>query len=161
MTIIDHGNVTNSLFTKQTLLYLFYQKLIFATSLFIITLSFIFYGYTKATIYEEIKEQLLADAKLIYKLSLNSQVKKTNFNIITNQDISVDLITIKNLNSITYKRYQEGDDFYVELLFPFDLTNSKFIKITKNIKSQSYHEKKMIKSLSFKGIKNAFNEETN
>jgi len=113
----------------------FYQKLIFATSLFIITLSFIFYGYTKATIYEEIKEQLLADAKLIYKLSLNTHVKKTNFNIITNQDISVDLITIKNLNSITYKRYSKDDDFYVELLFPFDLTNSKFIKITKNINS--------------------------
>ncbi len=70
----------------------FYQKLIFATSLFIITLSFIFYGYTKATIYEEIKEQLLADAKLIYKISLNSYVKDSNFNIITNSDISVDLV---------------------------------------------------------------------
>jgi len=113
----------------------FYQKLIFATSLFIITLSFIFYGYTKATIYEEIKEQLLTDAKLIYKLSLNSQIKQDNFNIITNADISVDLISVEDLNQITYKRYKLNDDFYVELLFPFDLTSSKFIKITKNINS--------------------------
>jgi len=113
----------------------FYQKLIFATSLFIITLSFIFYGYTKATIYEEIKEQLLADAKLIYKISLNSHVNQSNFNIITNSDISVDLITIKDLQSITYKRYRKDKNFFVELLFPFDLSNNKFIKITKNINS--------------------------
>jgi len=113
----------------------FYQKLIFATSLFIITLSFIFYGYTKATIYEEIKESLLTDAKLIYKISVNSQVNHTNFNIITNSDISVDIITVENLDAITYTRYKKDQDFFVELLFPFDLKKNKFLKITKNINS--------------------------
>ena len=113
----------------------FYQKLIFATSLFIITLSFIFYGYTKATIYEEIKEQLLADAKLIYKISQNSNVNQSNFNIITNSDISVDLITAKTEDEITYRRYKKNNNFFVELLFPFNLSEDKYIKITKNINS--------------------------
>ena len=44
----------------------FYNKLIIATSLFIITLSFIFYEYTRNTIYEDIQKNLLKQAKQIY-----------------------------------------------------------------------------------------------
>ena len=76
----------------------FYQKLIIATSLFIITISFLFYGYTKATIYEGIKESLYNDAKLIYQISVNNEQTKDNFNIITNSGIIVDIITYEVLS---------------------------------------------------------------
>ncbi|RXJ57588.1 sensor histidine kinase [Candidatus Marinarcus aquaticus] len=113
----------------------FYQKLIFATSLFIITLSFIFYGYTKATIYEDIKDGLLSDAKLIYKVSKESKIETANFNVITLSDVNVDIVTIDNVKDIKYTNFKQDDDYYVQLIYPFDLSTNKFIKITRNINS--------------------------
>lgn len=113
----------------------FYQKLILATSLFIITISFIFYGYTKATIYEEIKDSLLVDAELIYELSKSENVNIKDFNIITSSGIDVDLVTIKNISKITYTTYKKRKDHFIVLYYPFDLSKDKYIKISKNINS--------------------------
>ncbi|WP_419770524.1 MAG: ATP-binding protein [Candidatus Marinarcus sp.] len=113
----------------------FYQKLVFATSLFIITLSFIFYGYTKATIYEDIKESILSDAKLIYKVSKESNIGTASFNVITLGDVNVDIVTLPNENDIKYSNFSQNNDYYVQLIYPFDIQNKKFIKITKNINS--------------------------
>lgn len=113
----------------------FYQKLIFATSLFIITLSFIFYGYTKATIYEDIKEGLLSDAKLIYKVSKEAKINEADFNVITLSDVNVDIVTMPQAKDIKYLNFRQNNDYYVQLIYPFDLTSKKFIKITKNINS--------------------------
>jgi two-component system OmpR family sensor kinase len=111
----------------------FYQKLIIATSLFIITLSFLFYGYTKATIYEGIKESLFNDAKIIYQISVNNEQTEDNFNIITNSGIIVDIVTIEDLTEVKYKDYRQDDKYYIEILYPFDIKNHKFIKIIKNV----------------------------
>ncbi|AXH14084.1 sensor histidine kinase [Malaciobacter mytili] len=120
---------TKSIYTQ------FYQKLILATSLFITTLSFIFYGYTKATIYEELKESLVSDAQLIYKISKSKGANQTNFNIITHTGITVDLVTIDNLSELSFETFKSGEDHFVELLYPFDIKSKKFIKIVKNINS--------------------------
>ncbi len=120
---------TKSIYTQ------FYQKLILATSLFITTLSFIFYGYTKATIYEELKESLVSDAQLIYKISKSKGANQTNFNIITHAGITVDLVTIDNLSELSFETFKSGEDHFVELLYPFDIKSKKFIKIVKNINS--------------------------
>ncbi|MGB7401365.1 MAG: HAMP domain-containing sensor histidine kinase [Arcobacter sp.] len=111
----------------------FYQKLIIATSLFIITLSFLFYGYTKATIYEGIKESLFNDAKIIYQISVNNEQTEDNFNIITNSGIIVDIVTIEDLTEVKYKDYRQDDKYYIEILYPFDIKHHKFIKIIKNV----------------------------
>ncbi|WP_428026370.1 sensor histidine kinase [Arcobacter sp.] len=111
----------------------FYQKLIVATSLFIITISFLFYGYTKATIYEGIKESLYNDAKLIYQISVNNEQTKDNFNIITNSGIIVDIITYEEISDVQYKDYKQNNDYFIEILYPFDVQNHKFIKIVKNV----------------------------
>ncbi|RXJ86254.1 HAMP domain-containing sensor histidine kinase [Arcobacter sp. CECT 8985] len=127
----------------------FYQKLILATSLFITTLSFIFYGYTKATIYEELKESLVADAQLIYKISKSKDANKTDFNIITHTGITVDLVTKENLNEISFKTFEKDSDHYVELLYPFDIKSKKFIKIIKNINSSREMLTKIFNNLLF------------
>jgi two-component system OmpR family sensor kinase len=112
----------------------FYQKLIIATSVFVIILSFIFYGFTKATIYEDIFNDLLQDVRLIYKLSTTySNNQKAPFKALTSNGVNIDLITVKNLTQITYKEYQIDNNHFVELLYPFDKNKSLFIKITKNI----------------------------
>lgn len=111
----------------------FYQKLILATSLFIVTISFLFYGYTKATIYEGIQENLYNDAKIIYKISVNNELEQDNFNIITNSGIIVDIVTVKDLQTVKYTNFKRGRDYFIEILYPFDLKNHKFIKIEKNV----------------------------
>lgn len=121
---------------KQSSIYKqFYQKLIFATSIFILTISFIFYGYTKATIYEEIKESLLSDAKLIYKVTVESQVSQLDTKLISSSAIDVDIVVLNNIKDVTFLNFQEGDTYYMQVLYPFDLTQNKFLKITKNINS--------------------------
>lgn len=113
----------------------FHQKLIFATSIFIVTLSFIFYGYTKATIYEDIKDGLLQDAKLIFKVSKESKFQDATFNVITLSDVNVDIVTVEDAYDIKYINFKQNDDYFVQLLYPFDIQEKKFIKITKNINS--------------------------
>ena len=111
----------------------FYLKLILATSLFIFTMTILFYGYTKNTIFESIKENLFNDAKIIYKISSRNELRQDNFDIITNAGIEVDIVTVKGLQELKFNDYEKGKDYFIEILYPFDLSQEKFIKITKNV----------------------------
>lgn len=113
----------------------FYQKLILATSLLIIILSFIFYGYTKSTIYEELKDSLLADAELISKISKNSNSNTTNFNVITHNGINVDIVTLEHVPQNTFTAYKIKDNNFMQILYPFEPNKNQYIKISKNINS--------------------------
>ncbi len=127
----------------------FQQKLIFATSVFIITLSFIFYGYTKATIYEEIEDILVQDAKLIYKISQDSQLQNTSFNLITLGDVNVDIVVAKDVSNMQFIQYKINKDYFVQLLYPFNLEKREFIKITKNINSSRDMLNKIFNNIIF------------
>ena len=113
----------------------FYQKLILATSLFIIILSFIFYGYTKSTIFEEIKESLYSDAELILRVSKSNQVDTNNFNVITHNGINIDIITLKHTPESPYITFKTKKGTFMQVLYPFDVDKKQYIKIIKNINS--------------------------
>ena len=136
---------TNSIY-KQ-----FFQKLILATSLFTVLLSFIFYGFTKATIYEDISSELLKDAKLIYQLS-HSKVLQRDAKLLTNNNISIDLVSIPKLNKITYRKYSINNNHFIELLYPFNTQNNIFIKITKNINKSHKMLNKIFSNILFLSI---------
>lgn len=116
----------------------FYTKLIIATTVFIIMLSFIFYGFTKATIYEEIKDEMIKDAQVIYRVSYDVGTNQANFNVITSSNVFVDLVVVKNLTTTKFTEYKKGNETFVELLYPFNFADQTFIKIVKNTTS---HEK--------------------
>ncbi len=130
----------------------FYQKLILATSAFVIILSFIFYGFTKATIYEDISSDLLQDARLIYKLSTSYQQTEGPFKVLTNSDLNIDLVTVNNLTQMTYKKYSINKNHFIELLYPFDIKQHLFIKITKNINSSHKMLNKIFSNVLFLGL---------
>ena len=131
----------------------FYQKLIFATSAFVIILSFIFYGFTKATIYEDISNDLLRDARLIYKLSTSYvQNQDTSYKVLINNDMQIDLVTVNNLTQITYRKYNIGKDHFIELLYPFDKDKFIFIKLTKNINNSHKLLNKIFSNILFLGL---------
>ena len=130
----------------------FSQKLIFATTAFIIVLSFIFYGFTKATIYNELTEELIKDAQLIKQMSNNSQIDTSGFRIVTNENVSIDIVIIRGLEELTVRRYKKGKNHFVEVLYPFDVKQNKFIKIVKNTNSANRMLNKIFQNLFVLGF---------
>jgi two-component system OmpR family sensor kinase len=133
----------------------FNQKLIFATSIFVIILSFIFYGFTKATIYEDISNDLHQDARLIYKLSTSYLVNSSQelpFKVITSNNVTVDLITNKTLRQLRFRRYNIKEDHFIELLYPFNMDKFIFIKLTKNINNSHQMLNKIFNNMLFLGL---------
>jgi len=130
----------------------FSQKLIFATSFFVIVLSLIFYGFTKATIYEEIADELLKDAKLIVTLSQNRIHNQENLRVLVNDDTNIQVITLKNPPKITFKQYKVKNNHFIELIYPLDKANEQFLKLTRNINSAHKMLNKIFGNLIFLGI---------
>ncbi|MDZ7817111.1 MAG: HAMP domain-containing sensor histidine kinase [Aliarcobacter sp.] len=122
----------------------FYNKLIIATSLFIITLSFIFYEYARSTVYDDIQENMLKHAKQIYVASFSTQT----FEAIKNDNVSIDLVDNSILKNFKFQNYQKDGNYYIKLLYPFDLENKKFLQIIKNISL----ERELLYSVIFKNL---------
>lgn len=111
----------------------FSKKLIIATSLFIIVISFMFYGFTKATLYEEITDNLLKKASIIQQASISTVINHDNLKLITEDKLVVDLVSVSELQDISFREYHKDGSHYIELYYPFDISKQTFIKITKNI----------------------------
>ena len=126
----------------------FYTKLIIATSLFIITLSFIFYEYTKTTVYENIQEKMLQDAKEIYLISLNKKLTKQNFKPIINDDISIELISNVNIKKHKFYMYNKNKNYYIKLIYPIDISKKQYLQINRNIN----FERNLLSSIIFKNL---------
>jgi two-component system OmpR family sensor kinase len=113
----------------------FHRKLVLATSLFILILSAIFYGYTKSTIFDEIQDSLYKDARLIYKISKSTNVDTKSFNIITHSGINVDIVKLEHTPQTAYTTFRVKDDHYMQILYLFNPQKREYIKIVKNINS--------------------------
>ena len=130
----------------------FSQKLIFATSFFVIVLSFIFYGFTKATIYEEISEELLKDAKLLVAAKNTSHAKKEHLKVLINDDTNIEIITTSTINKITFRKFTFKNNHYMELIYPIDKYNNEYLKMTKNINASHKMLNKIFSNLLLLGI---------
>ena len=122
----------------------FYNKLIIATSLFIITLSFIFYEYARSTVYDDIQENMLNQAKQIQKNYISEEL----FTSVKTQYQSIDLIHKEELRNFRFLNYQMGGNYYIKLLYPFDLENKIFLQIIKDISL----ERELLYSVIFKNL---------
>jgi two-component system, OmpR family, sensor kinase len=122
----------------------FYNKLIIATSLFIITLSFIFYEYARSTVYDDIQESMLNHAKQIYLASVSTKT----FEPIKNDNISIDLVNNSILKNFKFQNYENNGNYYIKLLYPFDLEDKRFLQIIKNISL----ERELLYSVIFKNL---------
>ena len=107
----------------------FYTKLIIATSLFIITLSFIFYEYARSTIYDDIQKNMLYYAKQIQI----SSIDVNSFTPILNDNLTINLSKHEHLQNYKFINYRQNGDYFIKLLYPFDLKNKLFLEIDKNI----------------------------
>jgi len=122
----------------------FYSKLIIATSLFIITLSFIFYEYARSTVYDDIQKNMLNHAIQIYKSCLSSN----NFTPTLNENLTINLVKYENLVSYKFINYKINDDYFIKLIYPFDIDNKLFLEIDKNISL----ERELLYSVIFRNL---------
>lgn len=126
----------------------FYTKLIIATSLFIIALSFIFYEYSRSTIYENIQKNMLEDAKKIYASSHSKKIDFKNFKLIQDDDITIDLVNNPKLKNYKFFTYRNNNNYYIKLLYPFNLDDRKFIQMVRNIN----FEREILYSIIFRNL---------
>ena len=122
----------------------FYTKLIIATSLFIIALSFIFYEYARSTIYDDIQKNMLYHAKQIQI----SSIAVNSFTPILNDNLTINLSTNEQLKDYKFINYEEHGDYFIKLLYPFDLEKKLFLEIDKNISL----ERELLYSVIFKNL---------
>ncbi|RLA81671.1 MAG: sensor histidine kinase [Epsilonproteobacteria bacterium] len=136
---------------KNSIYKQFSQKLIFATSFFVIVLSFIFYGFTKATIYEEISDDLLEDAKLIVTLAKSRQAHN-DLQVLISSDTTIEVITLNTIPRIPLRKYKNKKNYFMEILYPLDKSTNQYIKMKKNINSSHKMLNKIFSNLLFLGI---------
>ena len=126
----------------------FYTKLIIATSLFIIALSFIFYEYTRSTVYANMQKVMLQDARKISFSLLDKKLTKNNFKTIQNDNVTIDIINDVKLPDYKFYRYEKEDNFFIKLIYPIDIKNNQYIRIIRNIN----FERELVYSIIFKNL---------
>jgi two-component system OmpR family sensor kinase len=137
--------------TQRSIYSQFSRRLILATSLFTILISFMFYGFTKATVYEEITENLVEKAKIIHRASINSLTSNDNLKLIIEDGLTVDLVK-SSVTDITFREFYKDNSHYIELLYPFDISQQTFIKVTKNIDGTDEMLRKIFSNVFILGI---------
>lgn len=122
----------------------FYIKLIVATSLFIIVLSFIFYEYAKNSLYSDIQDNLLRQAQQVEK----NYISPEKFKPVITDIQTIDLIKNSTYKSINFSNLNNNGKYYIELLYPFVLNDGIFLQITKDITL----ERNLFYSIIFKNL---------
>ncbi|WP_198305452.1 sensor histidine kinase [Arcobacter vandammei] len=118
----------------------FYRKLIVASSLFIIILSFIFYEYAKNSFYDNIQENLIYQAKKIKQSYI-----KDEFKPVKTQSQSIEIIyTLKT--KIEFSNFTKNDEHYLRIIYPFE--DNSALQITKDITL----ERNLLYSIIFKNL---------
>ena len=107
----------------------FYIKLIFATSLFLIILSFIFFEYTKNSFYDNIQDNLLFQAKQIEKGYISFDKFQ---NVISSSQIIELVENNKNTTKrIEFSKFSKSDKSFIRL--EFLMHDNAILQITKDI----------------------------
>lgn len=122
----------------------FYKKLIIATSLFIFVLFFIFYAFTKSSFYDNIQENLLYQAQHIKE----TYISESEFKTIKTQAQTIELIKDSLNKDILFNESFKNNKYFLEILYPIDLENNVFLKITKDISL----ERNLLYSIIFKNL---------
>ena len=107
----------------------FYLKLIFATSLFLIILSFIFFEYTKNSFYDNFQDNLLFQAKQIEKGYISFDKFQ---NVISSSQIIELIENNKNTTKrIEFSKFSKSDKSFIRL--EFLMHDNAILQITKDI----------------------------
>ena len=135
------------MFTTRSIRRNFLIQLLIASVTLIITFSFILYFYIEKSIYEEKHQELIQYAQSI---SQNQDMYTKNAESIDNPlglDVEIIYLQHKDIKMDIYEITKEKYT-YLTLIFPFNLKNKSYLKVTKEI-SQTKHILRKIKNYIF------------
>lgn len=121
-----------SIFSKKSIRKNFLIQLIFSSASLIIIFSSMLYFYIEKSIYDEKRQELINYAK---NISANKSITQPDA---LPQDmvmyLSVEIMHLKDSHT-TIELYETTKDdlTYLTLIYPYDLSNSNYLKITKEI----------------------------
>lgn len=121
----------------------FYTKLIIATSLFVITLSFIFFEYSRNSFYDNLQQNLLSQAKQIEKGYISFDKFQNVFTNYQSIEIISNYISIKDIDFSTFKK---NNRYLIRGMFI--MSDGAYLQITKDITL----EKELLYSILFKNF---------
>ncbi len=111
----------------------FLVKLVFSSLILIVTFSSLLYLYIENSIYEEKHQELLQYAQ---NITHNKLITQANGNRLNQDILSVkfEMIALKTKqNDIAMYETTEGKYTYLTLLYPYNLNEMTYIKVTKEI----------------------------
>lgn len=119
----------------------FAVQLVFASIALIVTFSLILYGYIKSEIDSDIKDELLNQAKFIATsksdYNVGSKIDVYILESVKASEVSINILKLKiskeDRNQINFKKFEEKDRNYLQIFYPYNLKESLFINITKDI----------------------------
>jgi len=119
----------------------FYIKLIVATSLFIVTLSFIFFEYAKTSFYKNIQDNLLLQAKQVER----GYISYDKFQNVILQFQTIEIIRNSSNEDVYFIKFKKDKNSYVGLVYPLFDAN---LYIKKDISL----EKELLYSIIFRNF---------
>jgi two-component system OmpR family sensor kinase len=140
------------MFSKRSIRQNFLIQLILASASLIFIFSSILYFYIEKSIYEEKHQELIQFAKNISNnqaiYSLNAETSDIYFGL------DVEIVYLKNLD-LDVDLYEKTENFhtYLTLIYPFNIDDSSYLKITREI---SQTKKVLSKILNYIYIINIF-----
>lgn len=109
----------------------FLIQLLIASVTLILTFSFILYFFIEKSIYEEKHQELIQSAKSI---STNKDIYTMNTDKDTFPGLNVEVIYLKQQNlQMDIYEINKGNSTYLTLIYPFNLKEHSYLKITKEI----------------------------
>ena len=105
----------------------FYLKLIFATSLFIVTLSYIFFEYSRASFYDNLQNNLLFQAKQIEK----GYISFDKFQNVVSHSQIIELFANKKIEDFKFSKFVNKNKTFMKIEYP--MHDDATLEITKDI----------------------------
>ncbi len=141
--------------SKRSIRGKFIWQLVLASAALIAIFSTILYSYIRHSLYQELEEGLIRQAKYIVTNIPNQHAgdKIDSFYLKNTLDINVEVISKPpNINNIHFDVLKKNRQVYAILYYPYNFREQTFLKITKNITSMSHLLNKIHKIIIFANI---------
>ena len=129
--------------------------MIIASAILIALFSTLIYGFIKKSLYEEIQDQLIKQARFIASTvpTYHTGEKIDSFYLKKTLDISVTIVPKPPfINDTTFQEYTKNRKKYLVLLYPYNFKEQTFLRIEKDISSIDKILHKLYKIIIFTNI---------
>ncbi len=129
----------------------FLTQLIIASSILLIIFSTMLYTYIKQSLYDELSQELVNQARYIVRTFPNyEEGEKIDAKNLKNAlQISAEVIGAPHhfYSSIEWRERKENGRFYLELIYPYNFKAQTYLRMTKDITGMAKMLKKILRSI--------------